>query len=201
MNDYRCPKCDRLIIVNMARHLRLVHTTYVCSWGCPVSTCPLWFTSELNGKDHIERTHPFREGRGHSFYECLREFGLEWFGSRTFFDQCKLATQSLWMDLALAPFRPGAPQYIHDYEEPGFCTAQAIFHGGRETPTTPIRRLTGAFWPTVYAFRDSPVGNDARCRQQPRSAFRGQHGARFVIRGYSHCHHTGWHITVCFVCG
>ena len=102
VNDSKCPKCDRVIRVNMARHLRLVHTTYVCFWRCPVSTCPLWFTSELNGKDHIERTHRFREGRGHSFYECLREYGLEWFGSRTFFDQRKLATQSLWMDLALA---------------------------------------------------------------------------------------------------
>ena len=86
----------------MARHLRLVHTTYACFWRCPVSTCPLWFTSEPNGKDHIKRTHRFREGNGHSFYECLREFGQEWFGSQTFFDQRKLATQSLWMDLALA---------------------------------------------------------------------------------------------------
>ena len=86
----------------MARHLRLVHTTHVCFWRWPVPTCPLWFSSELNGKDHIEKIHRFREGRGHSFYECLREFGLEWFGSRTFFDQSKSATQSLWMDLALA---------------------------------------------------------------------------------------------------
>ena len=98
----KCTKCERVIRVNMARHLRLCHTTYVCFWRCPVSTCPLWFTSKLNGKDHIERTHWFREGRGRSFYECLRTYGLEWFGSRTFFDQRKLATQSLWMDLALA---------------------------------------------------------------------------------------------------
>ena len=97
-----CPKCDRVIRVNMARHLRLVHTTYVCFWSCPVSTCPLWFTSELNGKDHIERTHRFREGRGRSLYECLRAYGLEWFGSRSFFSQRKSATQFLWMDLALA---------------------------------------------------------------------------------------------------
>ena len=47
-------------------------------------------------------THRFREGRGHSFYECLRKFGLEWFGSRGFFEQRKLTGQSLWMDLALA---------------------------------------------------------------------------------------------------
>ena len=63
VNDSRCPECDRSIRVNMARHLR----------RCPVSTCLLWFTSELNGKDHmhVERTHRFREGRGCSFYECL----------------------------------------------------------------------------------------------------------------------------------
>ena len=53
----------------------------------------------VHGKDHIERTHRFREGRGCSFYECL---GLEWFGSRSFFDQRKEATQAVWMDLALA---------------------------------------------------------------------------------------------------
>ena len=93
VNDSNCPKCDRVIRVNMARHHRLVQTTYVYFWRCPVSTCPLWFTSELNGKDHIKRTHRFREGRGHSFYECLRAYGLEWFGSRSFFDQRKLATQ------------------------------------------------------------------------------------------------------------
>ena len=102
VNDSKCPKCDRLIRANMARHLRLVHTTHFCFWRCPVPACPLWFSSELNGKDHIERIHQFREGRGHSFDECLRAFGLEWFGSRNFFDQRKSAAQSLWMDLALA---------------------------------------------------------------------------------------------------
>ena len=68
VNDSLCRECDRSITVNMARHLRLCHTTYVCFWRCPVSTCPLWFTLELNGNDHIERIH--REGRGCSFYEC-----------------------------------------------------------------------------------------------------------------------------------
>ena len=64
--------------------------------------CPSWFSSELNGKYHIENTHRFREGHGYSFYECLRRFGLEWFESRSFFDQKKITGQSLWMDLALA---------------------------------------------------------------------------------------------------
>ena len=73
INDVRCPECGRVIRVNMSRHLQLTHMTHVCYWRCPVPSCPLWFISELNGKDHIENIHHFREGRG----ECLREFGLE----------------------------------------------------------------------------------------------------------------------------
>ena len=59
----------------------------------------MWFASELNGKDHLERIHNFTEGRGYSFYDCLRQFGLEWFGWRSFFDQRDTAGQALWMDL------------------------------------------------------------------------------------------------------
>ena len=65
-------------------------------------SCSLWFTSELNAKDHIEGIHHFREGHGTSFYECLRQYGMEWFGSRTFFDGRRQASQAIWMDLALA---------------------------------------------------------------------------------------------------
>ena len=65
-------------------------------------SCSLWFTSELNAKDHIEGIHRFQEGHGTSFYECLRQYGIEWFGSRTFFDQRKQTTQAIWMDMALA---------------------------------------------------------------------------------------------------
>ena len=101
VNNSRCPECDRPIKVNMARHLRLVHTKYVCFWRCPVLSCSLWFTSELNAKDHIEGIHKFQEGHGTSFYECLRQYGIEWFGSRTFFEGRK-QTQAIWMDLALA---------------------------------------------------------------------------------------------------
>ena len=60
--------------------------------------------SELNGKDHLERIHNFTEGRGYSFYDCLRQFGLDWFGRRSFFDQRQETGQALWMDLALAPY-------------------------------------------------------------------------------------------------
>ena len=52
INDARCPECARLIRVNMAHHLRLAHTTCLCFWRCPVPCCPMWFASELNGKDH-----------------------------------------------------------------------------------------------------------------------------------------------------
>ena len=88
VNNSHCPECDRPIKVNMARHLRLVHTTYVCFWRCPVMSCSLWFTSELNAKDHIEGIHKFQD--------------IEWFGSRTFFEKRKQTTQAIWMDLALA---------------------------------------------------------------------------------------------------
>ena len=50
----------------------------------------------------IESTHGFREGRMVSFYNCLRQFGLEWFASPTFFDHKKTTGQLLWIDLALA---------------------------------------------------------------------------------------------------
>ena len=65
-------------------------------------SCSLWFTSELNAKDHIEGVHKFQEGHGTSFYECLRQYGIEWFGSRTFFETRRQTSQAIWMDLAFA---------------------------------------------------------------------------------------------------
>ena len=97
------PECARIIRVNMSRHMRLTHTTHVCYWRSPVPSCPLWFTSELNGKDHIENIHHFREGRGYSFYECLRKIGLKWFTSRKFFAEKSTSGQALWTDIDLAP--------------------------------------------------------------------------------------------------
>ena len=94
--------CQQFIKVNMGRHIRLKHSTYMCFWRCPVISCSLWFTAELNAKDHIEGIHKFKEGHGTSFYECLRRHGVEWFGSRTFFDQRKATNQAIWMDMALA---------------------------------------------------------------------------------------------------
>ena len=62
----------------------------------------MWFSSELNGKDHLERIHIFREGQGCSFYECLRRYGMEWFGKRSYFDQHEQSNQAMWMIIALA---------------------------------------------------------------------------------------------------
>ena len=102
VNNSNCPDCQQFIKVNMGRHIRLKHSTYMCFWRCPVISCSLWFTAELNAKDHIEGIHKFKEGEGISFYECLRRHGVEWFGSRTFFDQRKATNQAIWMDMALA---------------------------------------------------------------------------------------------------
>ena len=102
VNNGSCPDCQKFIKINMGRHIRLKHTTYMCFWRCPVVSCSLWFTAELNDKDHIEGIHKFKEGEGTSFYECLRRHGIEWFGSRRFFEQRKETNQALWMDMALA---------------------------------------------------------------------------------------------------
>ena len=99
VNNTGCPHCHHTIRVNMSRHLRASHTDNQCFWRCPVSTC---HSSELNGKDHLERIHSFREGQGCSFYECLRHYGMEWFGKRTYFDQREQSSQAMWMDIALA---------------------------------------------------------------------------------------------------
>ena len=107
VNDTRCPECARLIRVIMAHHLRLVHSDYVCFWRCPVASCSLWFTSELNAKDHIENIHRFSEGRGTSFYECLRTYGLECFGSRSFFDQPTRHSGWIWC-MRVSPVRNSA---------------------------------------------------------------------------------------------
>ena len=75
-------------------------------------SCSLWFTAELNAKDHIEGIHKFKEGEGTSFYECLRRHGIEWFGSRRFFEQRKETNQAIWMDMALARRSGAARQNI-----------------------------------------------------------------------------------------
>ena len=131
VNDSECPDCGNVIKINMGRHIRLKHTTYMCFWRCPVLSCSLWFKSELNAKDHIEGIHHFKEGHGLSFYECLRRHGMEWFASRRFFDQRQDATQSLWMDMALAR-RSGQElrEFIYHNKQPGVRALEAFLQGG-----------------------------------------------------------------------
>ena len=139
MNDANCPVCKGLVRVNMSRHLRLLHTTCQCFWRCPVSSCPAWFASELFGKDHLEEVHCFSEGRGYSYYECLRQFGLEWFGRRSFFDQRNTTGQALWMDLALA--RKAGQELHHD----DVVTAGPEFGSLRSFFCAAVRALVRAF--------------------------------------------------------
>ena len=134
-----CPVCKGLVRVNMSRHLRLSHTTCQCFWRCPVSSCPAWFASELFGKDHLEDIHKFSEGRGYSYYECLRQFGLEWFGRRSFFDQRGTTGQALWMDLALA--RKAGQELHNDY----VITTGAEFASLRSFFRAAVRALVRAF--------------------------------------------------------
>ena len=139
VNNTPCPHCHRLIRVNMSRHMRANHTDNQCYWRCPVSTCHMWFVSELNGKDHLERIHGFREGQGCSFYECLRRFGLEWFGERSYFDQRGQSSQAMWMDMALA--RQSGQELINHYvitNSPASAPIRRFFHAS-------IKHLTARY--------------------------------------------------------
>ena len=123
----------------MSRHLRASHTDNQCFWRCPVSTCLMWFSSELNRKDHLERIHSFREGQGCSFYDCLRKYGMEWFGKRTFFDQREQSSQAMWMDLALA--RQSGQELSNHYiitNSPVMDHLRRFFHAS-------VRRLTAVY--------------------------------------------------------
>ena len=148
-----------MILVNMARHLRLVHSDYVCFWRCPVASCSLWFTSQLNAKDHIENIHRFCEGRGTSFYECLQTYGLEWFGSRKFFDERRSANQALWMDLALGPVRnSGTTTSSRAARSMPHCA------GSSTPPSTSSKSHTMHYWSPLPS--PGPVHSLRRCASQ-----------------------------------
>ena len=115
------------------------HTTCQCFWRCPVSSCPAWFASELYWKDHLEEVHKFSEGRGYSYYECLRRFGLEWYGRRSFFDQRGTTGQAIWMDLALA--RKAGQELHNDY----VITAGPEFGSLRSFFRAAVRALVRAY--------------------------------------------------------
>ena len=128
INDTKCPECNRVIPINMARHLRLEHTNSQCFWRCPVTSCSSWFASEFEGKDHLEEKHFFNDGHGCYFYECLRQFGLEWFGRRSFFDRVRYSGQALRMDIALA--RKSGQELHNDYvitDSPDFDELHLFF--------------------------------------------------------------------------
>ena len=147
VNDARCPECARSIRVNMSRHIRLSHTVCQCFWRCPVPTCPMWFASELNGKDHLERIHNFTEGHGYSFYDCLRKFDLEWFGRRSFFDQREETGKALWMDLALARY---SGQELHNNyvltTSPAFGNLRKFFRAAVRDLVLAYSDFRGASW-------------------------------------------------------
>ena len=169
VNDASCPHCRRVICVNMSRHLRAAHTECQCFWRCPVSSCPMWFSSELNGKDHLERIHNFKEGQGYSFYECLRQFGLEWFGRWSFFDQPDVTGQGLWMDLALAR---GSGQALHNNytitNNPALAPLRKFFRAA-------VRNLTSVYENRVYAQAEEDT-QPSICAQMRRDISQESHG-------------------------
>ena len=162
VNNTSCPHCHRLIRVNMSRHLRASHTDNQCFWRCPVSTWHLWFSSELNGKDHLERIHGFREGQGCSFYECLRRFGMEWFGMRSYFDQREQSSQAMWMDMALA--RQSGQELINHYiitNSPATAHIRHFFHASIRHLTATYQRIAAE-----QAFNDIRPSVCDRMRQE-----------------------------------
>ena len=119
----------------MARNLRLMHTTYVCFWRCPVLSCSLWFTSELNAKDHIEsilllRVSPeVRPG-------VVREPG--------FLRRTVTGVPGVVDGLSVStPVRSGAEEYLHHYNEPGVRSSTSLLPSRRRPVTTLVRRITG----------------------------------------------------------
>ena len=102
----------------------------------------MWFSSELNGKDHLERIHGFREGQGCSFYECLRRYGMEWFGKRSYFDQREQSSQAMWMDIALAR-QSGQELQNHNIitNSPATAHIRRFFHASIQRLTATYQRI------------------------------------------------------------
>ena len=120
----------------MARHLRASHMQCQYFWCCPVTTCP-------NGKDHLERIHSFRERLGYSFYDC--QFGLEWFGLHTFFEECEVTGPALWIDLALA--RRSGQELRNNYvitNSPALAPLCRFFRARRPEPCVAYEELASS---------------------------------------------------------
>ena len=134
-----------------------------------MSSCPMWFSSELNGKYHLERIHNFKEGQGYSFYECLRKFGLEWFGHRSFFDQREVTGQALWMDLALA--RRSGQALRNNYtitNSPALAPLRKFFRAA-------VRNLTSVYENMAYAQSQEDT-QPSICSQMRRDMSQESHG-------------------------
>ena len=139
MAERRRHRMSSLPSCHLGQHVPTSHTDNQCFWRCPVSTCSMWFSSELNGKDHLERIHSFREGQGCSFYECLRQYGMEWFGKRSFFDQREQSSQAMWMDMALA--RQSGQELINHY----IVMNSSVMAHLRRFFSASVRHLTTAY--------------------------------------------------------
>ena len=104
----------------------------------PCSMLPDVVRLRIEWKGSIEWIHNFTDGRGYS-YDCLRQFGLEWFGRRSFFDQKDTTGQALWMDLALA--RKSGHELHNDY----VLTSSPAFGNLRKFFRAAIRELVHAY--------------------------------------------------------
>ena len=93
----------------------------------------------------MERIHNFKEGQWYSFYDCLRQFGLEWFGSRSFFDERDVTGQGIWMDIALA--RKSGQALHNKYvitKSPTLAPLRKLFRAA-------VRNLTSVYENRAYA--------------------------------------------------
>ena len=135
-----------------------------------MSSCPMWFSSELNGKDHLESIHSFKEGQWYSFYDCLCQFGLEWFGRRSFFDQRDVTGQGLWMDLAPLARRSG--QALHNNYTITNSLALAPL---RKFFRAAVRNLTSVYENRAYAQAEEDT-QPSICAQMRRDMSQESHG-------------------------
>ena len=54
VNNSRCPECDRLIRVNMSRHLCLMHTTHLAHYGSPLNLMRRIISSAPTGSGKVK---------------------------------------------------------------------------------------------------------------------------------------------------
>ena len=52
-----CPICEKLIQVNLSKHVALYHLDLAQLWRCPVGWCPVWKGTSQDCIDHMRRAH------------------------------------------------------------------------------------------------------------------------------------------------